>query len=75
MVKYTKTIRRLLLTNCLGMFDHFVRFAFKELKIDLLIQKNFFETVRAVKVTYVKLILLQFLKITDCRIKNFTISK
>ena len=42
MVKYTKTIRRLLLTNCLGMFDHFVRFAFKELKIDLSYSEELF---------------------------------
>ena len=32
MVKHTQTIRRLLLTNCLSVFDHFVRLALKGLK-------------------------------------------
>ena len=32
MVKHTQTIRRLLPTNCLTMFDHFVRLALKGLK-------------------------------------------
>ena len=31
MVKHTQAIRRLLPTNCLGMFDHFLRFALKVL--------------------------------------------
>ena len=31
MVKHTQTIRRLLPMNCLSVFDHFVRFAFKGL--------------------------------------------
>ena len=29
MVKHTQTIRRLLPTNCLSVFDHFVGLAFK----------------------------------------------
>ena len=33
MVKHTQTIRRLLPTNCLSVFDHFVGLALKELKI------------------------------------------
>ena len=33
MVKHTQTIRRLLPTNCLSMFDNFVGLALKELKI------------------------------------------
>ena len=32
MVKHTQPIRRLLLTNCLSVFDHFVELALKELK-------------------------------------------
>ena len=32
MVKYTQTIRRLLPTNCLSVFDHFVELALKELR-------------------------------------------
>ena len=31
MVKHTQTIRHLLATNCLGMFDHFVGMALKGL--------------------------------------------
>ena len=31
MVKHTQTIRRLLLTNCLSVFDHFVELALKGL--------------------------------------------
>ena len=31
MVKHTQTIRRLLLTNCYRVFDHFVGLAFKDL--------------------------------------------
>ena len=74
MVKYTKTIRRLLLTNCLSIFDHFVRFAFKELKIDLSYSQEFFWNRQGRKGYYVKLVLFQFLKMTDCCIKNSTIS-
>ena len=33
MVKYTQTIRRLLPTNCLSVFDHFVGLALKGLTI------------------------------------------
>ena len=33
MVKHTQTIRRLLQTNCLSVFDHFVGLALKELKV------------------------------------------
>ena len=32
MVKHTQTIRQLLLTNCLSVFDHFVGLAIKWLK-------------------------------------------
>ena len=32
MVKHTQTIRRLLPTNCLSVFDHFVELALKELR-------------------------------------------
>ena len=32
MVKHTQTIRRLLPTNCLSVFDHFVGLALKELR-------------------------------------------
>ena len=32
MVKHTQTIRRLLPTNCLSVFDHFVGLALKGLK-------------------------------------------
>ena len=32
MVRYTQTIRRLLPTNCLSVFDHFVRLALKGLE-------------------------------------------
>ena len=32
MVKHTQTIRRLVPTNILSVFDHFVRLAFKGLK-------------------------------------------
>ena len=32
MVKHNQTIRRQQLTNCLGVFDHFMWFALKELK-------------------------------------------
>ena len=31
MVKHTQTIRRLLPTNCLGVFDHIVKLALKGL--------------------------------------------
>ena len=33
MVKHTQTIRRLLPTNCLSVFDHFVGLEFKESKM------------------------------------------
>ena len=33
MIKHTQTICRLLLTNCLGVFDHFVGLALKRLNI------------------------------------------
>ena len=33
MVKHIQTIRRLLPTNCLSVFDHFLRLALKELKL------------------------------------------
>ena len=33
MVKHTQTIRRLLLTNCLSVFDHFMRLALKGLRL------------------------------------------
>ena len=36
MVKHTQTIRRLLPTNCLSVFGHFVGLALKELKKQLL---------------------------------------
>ena len=32
MVKHTQTIRRLLLTNCLSVFDHFIGLALKGLR-------------------------------------------
>ena len=32
MVKHTQTIRRLLLTNCLSVFEHFQRLALKGLR-------------------------------------------
>ena len=32
MVKHTQTIRRLLPTNCLSVFDHFMGLAHKDLK-------------------------------------------
>ena len=32
MVKHNQAIRRQQLTNCLGVFDHFMGFALKELK-------------------------------------------
>ena len=32
-VKYTQTIRRLLPTNCLSVFDHFVGLALKGLSV------------------------------------------
>ena len=35
MVKHTQTIRRLLHTNCLSVFDHFVELALKELTASL----------------------------------------
>ena len=31
MVKHTQTIHRILLTNCLSVFDHFLRMALKKL--------------------------------------------
>ena len=33
MLKHTKTIRRLLPTNCLSVFDHFVGLALKGLRV------------------------------------------
>ena len=35
MVKHTQTIRRLLPTNCLSVFDHFVRLALIWLKLEV----------------------------------------
>ena len=35
MVKHTETIRRLLLTNCLSVFGHFVGLVLKGLKRDV----------------------------------------
>ena len=40
MVKPTQAIRRLLLTNCLSVFDHLVEFALKELKVNVSIFGN-----------------------------------
>ena len=40
MVKHTQTIRRLLHTNCLSVFDHFVELALKELTASLITQQN-----------------------------------
>ena len=37
MVKHIQTIRQLLLTNCLSVFDHFVGLAFKGLTSDFVI--------------------------------------
>ena len=37
MVKHTRTIRRLLATNCLGVFDHFVGLVLKGLMIFFLV--------------------------------------
>ena len=37
MFKHTQTIRRLLPTNCLSMFDHFVGLVLKGLKLLLLL--------------------------------------
>ena len=34
MIKHTQTIRRLLPTNCLSVFDHFAGLALKGLKVD-----------------------------------------
>ena len=34
MVKHTQTIRRELPTNCLSVFDHFVKLALKGLKLN-----------------------------------------
>ena len=42
MVKRTQTIRGLLATNCLGVFDHFVGLALKGLKGDLFNLFNFY---------------------------------
>ena len=39
MVKHTQTIRRLLLTNCLDGFDHFVGLPFKGLKLYMLLER------------------------------------
>ena len=40
MVKHTQTIRRLLPTNCLSVFDHFVELTPKELIIYFTINDN-----------------------------------
>ena len=39
MVKQTQTICRLLLTNCLSVFDHFVELALKELRVGGFLQE------------------------------------
>ena len=49
MVKHTQTNRRQELTNCLGVFDHFVGLALKGLKSDSNVAKdlaklNFYES-------------------------------
>ena len=46
MVKHTQTIRRLLPTNCLSVFDHFMGLALKglrikALKIDYIVKKSY----------------------------------
>ena len=42
-MNYTQTIRRLLLTNCLSVFDHFVRLALKRLNmVREVLQKKMF---------------------------------
>ena len=45
MAKHTQTIRQLLPTNCLSVFDHFVGLALKE----LMSQKNLFSKVASSK--------------------------
>ena len=43
MVKYTQTIRRLLPTNCLSVFDHFVGLPLKGLKwLEKSLDRKFF---------------------------------
>ena len=40
MVKHTQTIRRMLLTNCLSVFHHFVELALKGLRLDKVSRAN-----------------------------------
>ena len=40
MVKHTQTIRREKLTNCLSVFDHFVKLALKGLEVILRFKNN-----------------------------------
>ena len=46
MVKHTQTIARLLPTNCLSVFDHFVGLVLKGLKTDVLASTLNFKTHR-----------------------------
>ena len=39
MIKHTQTIRHLLPTNCLSVFDHFVRLSLKVLKLQAVYEK------------------------------------
>ena len=71
MVKHTQTIRRLLPTNCLSVFDHFVGLALKELKsLQTLTLKQWFTILQNILVivsslNFVILILLKCLKNLD----------
>ena len=38
MVKLTQTIRRLMPTNCLSVFDHFVELVLKELMCEIILK-------------------------------------
>ena len=50
MVKRTQTIRRLLPTNCLSVFDHFVGLALKRSNTKLLILKYEEKDFRALRI-------------------------
>ena len=52
MVKHTKTIRRLLPTNCLNVFDHFMGLALKRLKETLQHRSSFMNFAKFLHIFY-----------------------
>ena len=65
--QHTRTIRQLLLMNCLSVFDHFVELALKGLTFSCIMLKNGQTCSENLAVNYLFITALNFSQITACK--------